>query len=120
MTSQTSGDDYATVAAADIRALEHGLDDTLGRASQLLLTLAAGRPTSGLGVGAGQSGAEEIGHAINSLIAARGHVAGAHRKFERDARAAGIQWRMAGPLETKPDKPIVERPSGHHAEQTAA
>lgn len=117
MKQTSSSDDYATVAAADLLALEHGLDDTLGRASQLLLTLASGRPRSGLAAAAGQAGAEELGLAINSMIEARGRVVAAHRKLGRDAKAFGLQWRLAGPLERKPDEPIVERPSGRQTGQ---
>lgn len=110
MSIETTGDDFATVIANELRNLEHSLDGTLASSGQLLTTLATGRIAAGLGAGVGQEGAVALAEAISGMTVARGRVAFAHAALEKAARRHGMQWTMTGTGESKPNDGSVVRP----------
>lgn len=119
MNTQTTGDDFATVIAKELRNVEHSLDGTLACSGQLLSTLATGRIAAGLGAGVGQEGAAALAEAINGMMAARGRVAFAHAALEKAATRQGLQWTMTGTGESKPDDGSVVRPTRASADAAA-
>lgn len=108
---------FAGMVAADLRAVEHTLDEALARAGAMLQTLSEGRRRVGLAASVGQHALASVGDAIAGTIAVRGDLVKAHARFARDAEALGLDYAVLGPLETKTgdDRPDTPMPQGRLA-----
>ncbi|MFT4954857.1 MAG: hypothetical protein ACI8U3_001231 [Brevundimonas sp.] len=111
MNRNPKADDFASVTAAELQTFEHNLDRAIASGGQVLMTLSAGRTTANLAAAVGQKGAERLASALQGLLTARGHVVDAHRYFERDARAMGMDWNLFAPLEDKDGSTMPDQPT---------
>src|SRR6478672_4899855 len=103
----------AGVVASDLRAVEHGLDETLARVGAMLQNLTEGRRRVGLGARIGQHALTAVGEMITGTIAARADIVRAHDRFAREAARLGLDPTVMGPLEPKgDDTPETPVPTG--------
>lgn len=92
----------ASMAALDLRELEHAVDDTISRTGAFLQTIVDGRRAAGLDIAAGQQALNSLADGLPGLVSFRGSLAQAHGRLARDAKRYGLDFTSAGPLETKP------------------
>lgn len=110
---KTEQNTLAGIVASDLRAVEHGLDETLARVGAMLQNLTEGRRRAGLGARIGQQALTAVGDMITGTIAARADIVRAHDRFARDAASLGLDPAVLGPLEPKGDDiPEVPQPTG--------
>lgn len=81
---------------------EKALDRAIAASSDLSACMTRGRIDHEITAMLGQAALNGVAETGRSLVKARGRLLTAHENLERDARAIGIRWRLAGPLEDKP------------------
>lgn len=91
---------------------EKAMDRAIAASSELSAFMTRGRIDHDITAMLGQEALNGVADTGRGLVKARGRLLQAHESLERDARAIGIQWRMAGPLEDKP-KASVEENAAH-------
>lgn len=93
---------FANVIAADLRATERLLDQTLAQAGTLLANMTGGRAGAGFASAAGHPALISLGEAIHGAITVRSRIIQTHDRLAKEADALGVSWTLGGPTETKP------------------
>jgi len=102
---------FGVTVSSDLVQSENTIDLLMAQLGQGLTNLADGRRVNHVRAHIGQKALESYGHAINGLIAVRGHVIDTHGRLARDARREGIHWQVvAGPTESTPDDQTPDSP----------
>ncbi|HEV7227752.1 hypothetical protein [Brevundimonas sp.] len=94
-------DQFATLIAHDVRAMEITIDTLLAQGGALLQNFAEGRRMANLGVRVGQPALVKLTSALASTAEARGHLARAHDLMAATADALSLDYDSPGPFEDK-------------------
>ncbi|WP_029416628.1 hypothetical protein [Brevundimonas bacteroides] len=112
--------EYGREAARRLHDAEAKLDLALAAINGLSAHLTSGRIDQEITAVIGQDALAAITEAQGPVVKARARLLKAHRAMKADARRLGIQWRLGGPFEDKPDEDQpVPRPTGRHLEAVA-
>lgn len=112
--------EYGQEAARRLYDAETKLDLALAALNGLSAHLAGGRVDQEITAVVGQDALTAITQAQGPVVKARARLLKAHQAMKSDARRLGIQWRLNGPFEDKPDEDQpVPRPSGRRLEAVA-
>mgnify|MGYP000868829430 CR=1 FL=1 len=103
MADQEKLNQFASVLAADLKATERAIDDSLAKAGMMLTNMASGRIEAGLAAQTGHAAMTKVGEAINAGINYRGTMVDLHRTLEVHGRKMKADWSMGGPFESKPE-----------------
>ncbi len=109
--------EYGQGAAQRLYDAEEKLDRALAALNELSAYLTAGRIDQQITAVVGQEALTAITQAQGPVVKARARLLKAHHAMKLDARRLGINWRMNGPFEPKPDEDErVPRPTGRRLE----
>lgn len=102
--------DFGRALAEKLFEAEKALDRAIAASSDLSAFMTRGRIDHQITAMLGQAALNGVAETGRALVKARGRLLTAHENLESDARAIGIRWRSAGPLEDKPKAATEDAP----------
>lgn len=93
--------------ARQLRTTEHALDQALAESLLLGHQLVSGRAPAGFAASVGQEALVTLVRSVVSLTEARQGIIMSHDQLDAVSREQGVRWRLDGPLETKPARPMT-------------
>jgi hypothetical protein len=88
--------------ARRLRTAEHAVDKAMVETTALIQAMIESRAEAGLAARVGQPALVNMVRGLTQLTEARGAVVEGHDNLALVAEAAGIAWRIEGPIEDKP------------------
>lgn len=92
----------ATRIARRLRTAEHAVDTAMIETTALIQLMIESRIEAGFAAQVGQTALLDMVRSLSQLAQARSAVVDGHQGLADVAEAAGMGWRMEGPIESKP------------------